>query len=217
MKQQQARSEHGITGRTFSGFAEPRLTLLGVGAMNSPRYAPAGLLVEYGGTRVMFDGGPGAEPKGELNAWLVTDEHGELISELRKLARRRGLEPGVASHSCPGLSIKPYRVVHTSHDAYGYVIRSCGKKIVWAPEFFVFPSWAKNADLMFAEAAGWNRPIFFRGGVGGHASVEQVARDALKYRIKRLVFAHIGRPTIKALDARKVPVFGEFGTDRSVF
>ena len=70
---------------------------------------------------------------------------------------------------------------------------------------------------MFAEAAGWTRPIFFRGGVGGHASVEQVARDALRYKIKRLVFAHIGRPTIKALDARKRPAFGEFGTDRSVY
>ena len=52
----------------MSETGEPRLTLLGVGAMNSPRYAPAGLLVECGGSRVMIDGGPGAEPKGELNA-----------------------------------------------------------------------------------------------------------------------------------------------------
>jgi hypothetical protein len=66
---------------------------------------------------------------------------------------------------------------------------------------------------MFAEAAGWNRPIFFHGGVGGHASVEQVARDAIKYKIKRLIFAHIGRPTIKAIKARKCPFFGEFGKD----
>lgn len=185
--------------------------------MNSPCYAPAGLLVECTGSRVMFDGGPGAEPKGELNAWLVTDEHGELMRDLRKLARSRGLEPGVGNYLANGLSIKPYPVVHTSHDTYGYVIRSCGKKIVWAPEFFVFPGWARNADVMFAEAAGWNRPILFRGGVGGHASVEQVARDALKYKIRRLVFAHIGRPTIKALKAGKRPVFGEFGTDRSIF
>ena len=122
--------------------------------MNSPCYAPAGLLVECGGTRVMIDGGPGAEPKGELNARLVTDVHGELMRELRKLARPRGLGPHVGSYLSSGLSIKPHRVVHTSHDTYGYVIRSCGKKIVWAPEFFVFPSWARNADIMFAEAAG---------------------------------------------------------------
>lgn len=33
-----------------------RLTLVGVGAMNSPRYAPAGLFVEYGKARVVIDG-----------------------------------------------------------------------------------------------------------------------------------------------------------------
>lgn len=196
---------------------EPRFTLLGVGAMNSPRYAPAGLLVECGGSRVMIDGGPGAEPKGKLNAWLVTDDRGELIRKLRQLARPRGLEPHVGSYLSNDVSIKPYRVVHTSHDTYGYVIRCLGKKIVWAPEFFVFPHWASNADIMFAEAAGWNRPIFFRGKVGGHAPVEHVARDALKYKIRRLVFAHIGRPTIKALDAGKRAKFGEFGRDRRVF
>ena len=38
-----------------------RFTLLGVGAMNSPRYAPAGLLVEQSQVRVAIDGGPGAE------------------------------------------------------------------------------------------------------------------------------------------------------------
>ena len=111
----------------MSETGEPRLTLLGVGAMNSPRYAPAGLLVECGGSRVMIDGGPGAEPKGELNAWLVTDERGKLMRELRKLARSCGLEPHVGSSSSDAISIKPHRVVHTSHDTYGYVIRRSGK------------------------------------------------------------------------------------------
>lgn len=70
-----------------------RLTLDGVGAMNSPRYAAAGLLVEYGSSRVMIDGGPGATTKGKVSAWLVTDERGELMREIRKLARLKGLEP----------------------------------------------------------------------------------------------------------------------------
>jgi len=194
-----------------------RLTLLGVGAMNSPRYAPAGLLIECGSTRVMIDGGLGAEPQRKVLAWLVTDERAELIREIRKLARPRALEPLVGGYSKNTLSVKPHKVVHTSHDTYGYLIRSYGKKIVWAPEFLVFPTWAQDAHLMFADAAGWTRPILFRGGVGGHASVEQVARDALKYKIKRLVFAHIGRPTIKAIDAGKLPTFGEFGVDGAVY
>jgi hypothetical protein len=57
-------------------------------------------------------------------------------------------------------------VVHTSHLAYGYLIRAARKRIVWAPEFFAFPAWAEKVDLMFAEAAGWKRPIHFVGGVG---------------------------------------------------
>jgi len=194
-----------------------RLTLLGVGAMNSPRYQPAGLQVQFGSKRLMIDGGPGAAPNEKLTAWLVTDERGELIREIRKLARPMGLEPSVVSYSSLGLSIKPHPVVHTSHDTYGYTIKACGKKIVWAPEFLKFPKWAKAAELMFAEAAGWKRPILFRGGVGGHASVEQVAKEAEKNHVKRLVYAHIGRPTIKAIDCGWQLAFGELGTEGDVF
>jgi hypothetical protein len=63
------------------------LTLLGVGAMNSPRFAPAGLLLTSGTCRIAFDGGPGAEPPRQLDAWLVTDERSELRTALRRLAR----------------------------------------------------------------------------------------------------------------------------------
>lgn len=190
-----------------------QLTLLGVGAMNSPRYAPAGLLVEAGSNRVMIDGGPGANPQEKINAWLVTDERSELIRDIRRLAIRKGVEPAVAKYSSEEFSIEPHEVVHTSHAAFGYLIRAQRKKIVWAPEFLTFPEWAKGVDLMFAEAAAWERPIRFRGGVGGHASVQKVARDAVKHKVKRLIFAHIGRPTIKAIDACKPPLFGEFGKD----
>lgn len=71
---------------------------------------------------------------------------------------------------------------------------------MWAPEFWEFPSWAQGADLMFAEAAGWDRPIRFAGGVGGHLDLVHVAEAAQKLGVRRLVFAHIGRPTIRALD-----------------
>jgi hypothetical protein len=194
-----------------------RLILLGVGAMNSPRYAPAGLLVEYGSSRVIIDGGPDATTRRKINAWLVTDARCELIREIRKLAQLQGLAPEVGTYSSDGLTIEPRAVVHTSHPAYGYLIRAAGKKIVWAPEFLEFPSWARGADLMFAEAAGWTRPILFRGGVGGHACVDQVARDARKHKVKRLVFAHIGRPTIKAIDAGERPIFGQFVGDGELY
>jgi Beta-lactamase superfamily domain len=184
--------------------------------MNSPRYEPAGLLVQHGKMFVLIDGG-GRAPKYELAAWLVTDERSELISKIRKLARPMGLEPAVTSYSSTGLIIKPHSIVHTSHDTYGYTIEASGKKIIWAPEFLKFPRWAKGADLMFAEASAWNRPILFRGGVGGHASVAEVASEAQKYEVSRLIYAHIGRPTIKAIDEGKRAVFGEFGKDGDIY
>jgi hypothetical protein len=86
--------------------------------MNSPRYVPAGLLVECSSTRLMIDGGP--EPKRKVLAWLVTDERAELIREIRKLARLRGLEPTVSGYSSNTLSVKPHSVFHTSQKGAAY-------------------------------------------------------------------------------------------------
>jgi hypothetical protein len=194
-----------------------RLVTLGVGAQDSPRYAPAGLLVAHGGVRVMLDGGPGALPPGRLDAWLVSDERSELIAALRRAARARGLAPRAGAFRADGLRVESRPVVHTSHPTCGYRIAAAGWTVVWAPEFLVFPRWARGADLMFAEAAAWSRPIMFAGGVGGHLDVQAVARTAERLGVKRLVFAHIGRPTLRALDRGLRPPFGEFAADGQVF
>jgi hypothetical protein len=100
-----------------------RFTLLGVGAMRSPRFAPAGLLVEAGQDRVMIDGGPGAEPQRRVDAWLVTDSRAELIREIRGLAWRYRIEPEVDDYvRSATLRINPLPVVHTSHPTFGYRI-----------------------------------------------------------------------------------------------
>jgi hypothetical protein len=181
--------------------------------MNSPRYAPAGLLAEHGVARVAIDGGPGAEPAGPVAAWLVTDEHAELIAGLRRLAAARGLVPHIGSYAEAGLDVTPHPVVHTSHPTVGYLIAAEGRSVAWAPEFLEFPAWAASSDLMFADAAGWARPIRFARGTGGHAAALTVAEQAIRHGVRRLVFAHIGRPTIAALDIGQAPPFGEFGTD----
>jgi hypothetical protein len=185
--------------------------------MNSSLYAPAGLLVEYGRVRIAIDGGRTAEPRGKLAAWLVSDAKSELARELRIQARAHGLEPQVAQYRAGDLVFLPMPVVHTSHPTFGYLIKIARRKIVWAPEFFEFPSWARTADLMFAEASSWDRPIRFARGVGGHECVRSVAASAKEHRVKKLVFAHIGRPTIRALNAGKKPLFGEFGRDGAVY
>ena len=194
-----------------------RFVTLGVGAQASPRYAPAGLLVAHAGVRVMIDGGPGAIPRIKLDAWLVTDERSELITPIRRMAEKRGLIPYAGAFQRGGLRIMNRSVVHTNHPTCGYRIEGAGMTVVWAPEFYEFPRWARGADLMFAEAAGWNRPIRFAGGVGGHLDVQAIAQAAKRYGIKRLVFAHIGRPTLRALDRGCKPSFGEFARDGQVF
>jgi hypothetical protein len=194
-----------------------RLTLLGAGAMRSPRYAPAGLLVEHRRRRVMLDGGPGAQPDGPLDAWLVTDARSELIGRLRRLAATRGLEPRVAEFRSGGLRVEPRPVEHTTHPTFAYLVRAAGRRVVWAPEFFQFPRWAAGADLMFADAAGWHRPIRFAGGVGGHVAVLDAAREAERHGVRRLVFAHIGRPTLRALDRGDRPPTGEIGEEGKVY
>jgi len=118
--------------------------------------------------------------------------------ESGKIPRSRP-EPG--TFQARDLSIVNRPVLHTNHPTCGYQIEAAGLKVIWAPEFYAFPRWARGADLMFAEAATWNREIRFVGGVGGHLHVQAVARAAERNDIRRLVFAHIGRPTIAARDA----------------
>jgi len=185
--------------------------------MNSPRYPPAGLLVRYRRRRVMIDGGPGAEPAGPLAAWLVSDERSELRAELRVLAASRGVRPAAAATAIAGLVIEPRPVVHTSHPAWGYLLRLPAASVVWAPEFWQFPARAAGADLMFADAVGWNRPIRFAHGAGGHMAALDVAGQARQHQVKRLVFAHIGRPSLRAIDAGYRLPFGEWGVPGRIY
>jgi hypothetical protein len=70
---------------------------------------------------------------------------------------------------------------------------------------------------MFADAAGWARPIRFARGVGGHAPVRETAAFARQGGIRRLVFAHIGRPSIRAMDAGLCLPFGEWGVEGKTY
>src|SRR5919197_3465645 len=184
-----------------------RLTLLGVGAMNSPRFPPAGLLVAYRRRRVMLDGGPGATPEAHLDAWLVTDERGELQSSLRRLAAEHDLSPHVGRFDSDELRIEPCPVTHTNHATFGYLIRTPQASVAWAPEFWEFPRWVNRIDVLFAEASGWDRPIRFRGGGVGHQPVLQIAAEARRRRVRRVVYAHLGRPVLRAIDRGERPPF----------
>ena len=194
-----------------------RLVTIGVGAARSLRYRPAGLLVSHRGVRVIIDGGPEMVPKGRIDAWLLTDDHAELAASIRMRARTMGLVARVASFRTRALRIEPKPVVHTNHPAFGYEIRADGFKIVWAPEIFEIPMRARNADVLFAEASSWNRPIHFRGAVGGHLDALSVQRASREAGVKRLVLAHIGRPTVRAIERGAFATFGELARDGQIF
>ena len=57
----------------------------------------------------------------------------------------------------------------------------------------------------------------FAKGAGGHAPALEVAEQAARHGVRRLVFAHIGRPTITALDTGHVPPSGEIGAEGAVY
>src|SRR5581483_5054666 len=99
-----------------------RLVLLGVGAMNSPRYRPAGLSLRSRGRTLVIDGGdPHALPE-QFDDWLVCDEHAELMPQIRRLAGERGIEPRVSERVVGDVVVTPLPVVHTSHPTYGYLL-----------------------------------------------------------------------------------------------
>lgn len=159
----------------------------------------------------MLDGGPGAEPAGRLAAWMVSDERSELRRELHTLSAAGGLRPSVAAVCVADLVIEPHPVAHTSHPTWGYLLRLAAASAAWAPEFWAFPAWAAGVDLRFADAAGWEHPIRFAGGAGGHMAALQVAEQARQHQVARLVFARIGRPSLRAIDAKCRLPFGELG------
>lgn len=185
--------------------------------MNSPRFHPAGLLVAWRGHRVMLDGGGTADPGAPLDAWLVCDEDAELMPVIRRRAGGLAVAAAVRSYDGDGVRLWPLAVRHTSHPTVGYLIEVTGRRAVWAPEYWMFPDWAAQADLMFADAAGWDRPIRFAGGVGGHACVGDSAEAARHAGVRRLVFAHIGRPSIRAIDRGECPSFGEWGREGATY
>jgi hypothetical protein len=190
------------------------LKLLGIGAMASERYAPAGLLVERHDRAIMIDGGPGAEPDRPVEDWLVTDERPSsspksavLLANSSVFGRVLGLPHWMMYGSTPSRwCIR-----------YGYRIQLGESMAAWEPEFLEFPEWAAGARVMFADAAGWNRPIRFAKRVGGHAAALDVAGAAQAMNVARLVFAHVGKPTIRALDAGNSFPFGELGQERVAY
>jgi hypothetical protein len=54
--------------------------------------------------------------------------------------------------------------------------------------------------MLFAEAAGWDRPIRIRGGVAATYQSGQIAADARAHERHGIRYADLGRPALHAID-----------------
>lgn len=194
-----------------------KLILTGTGAMDSPRKDES-LLVSYKEHNVLIDAGKKIRAKDlpELDAILVCDDKSRYMNDAKRIGEAFDLVPEVGEFSADDLKIIPFPVKHTKHKTYGYRIEARGKKIIYAPEFYIFPSSeVKNADVAILEGSAWNKPITFVGGVGGHAAVLDSWKKAKKAGVKRIIFTHIGKPVERNLEeAKEVGI--EIGEDGQV-
>jgi hypothetical protein len=176
-----------------------RLILLGIGAAGSSRFAPVGLLLEYGHVRVGIDGGPGSEPAENIDAWLVRDEHGPLRDELLRIAHETGMpEPLVGPYEHGPLKIEPIPVADHVH---GYRIVVGHHVAGWVPEAPALPAWTEGMDLVFGD------------GSAAGPDTQELARTAKRLRVQRLVFVRLGAAALAAVDAGEPPLYGEWGEE----
>jgi len=87
--------------------------------------------------------------------------------------------------------------------------------VVWAPEFWEYPRWAQACDLMFADAAGWDRPIRFVGNVGGHAAAWTGLSDTTATPLSRADGGHDRRA--RAPPHRSEPVSARSARRKAAF
>jgi hypothetical protein len=188
--------------------ASTRFVLTGIGSWGHSRLAAAGLVVQKGNTRVLIDGPP-SDLEG-VQAWLVTSS--EALPHVNRLMHKAGVQPYMGSLHVEGLDVEPHQVRLGAGSAFGYLIKTDGRRVVWAPRFSEFPRWARGADLMFADGGGWTPEPF-----GDHASVQEVSKQARKHGVRKLVFGHILAPTIRAMGKGLRPSYGDIGEPGNIY
>jgi len=184
------------------------LILVGTGALDSPRKDEC-LLIKYKKNNILIDAGPDikASEFSELNEILVCDPESDFMRDAERIGEKFGIIPDVKGIRKDGLEIVPFEVMHTNHKTYAYEIKIKGKKIIYAPEFFIFPeTQIRTADLAILEGSAWSRPIIFTGRVGGHADILSTFEKTEKFGVPA-VFTHIGSSTEEKLkEAEKLGI-----------
>ena len=174
--------------------------------MNSPRYRPAGLLVCWASHRVMLDGGGSADPGRPLDAWLVSDEHAELMPCVRRRAAELGVAPGRGCIQADA-GVAAAGAVHLTSELRISDRDDPAAGRVGAGVLGVTPVGGRGRSHVRrcggVEPADPVRPrrrrprlCARRGGGAPHTA-----------GVRRLVFAHVGRTSIRAIDRGERPPF----------
>jgi hypothetical protein len=153
--------------------------------MNPPRHRPAGLLMKWSGHRVMFDGGGEATPGRAARRLARRDAPPNRCRTSRSTralsTSTLGWLPGLAAASrsgrCqPSAPLTPRTATTSNYPGHrSFVLLSASTSLTGRA----------GVDLMFANAARWQRPISFAGAVGAEpACVPAVADAARRYGVR---------------------------------
>jgi hypothetical protein len=216
------------TTRHLTRAAGLSCTLLGVGNMGQSKYAPSGLLIQYKGQALVFDGGQDSPAiPTEVDAWFCTDPQHEFITEIKSLATGRGtiLQTGWDSGyhrdelSVSGCGV-PY--LHENTQAYTVTIHGADHydrlQVVWAPRGSEIDSYVlRDVDLAFIGAAGWEFPLTGPAGLPMQPSALDASARARAAGVKQMVLVNFNDDVIRAqANGQELP-FGTIGEDGDRF
>jgi len=162
-------------------------------------------LVMTGGKTILFDAGPDIKyqlKKYRLkpDAVFISHSHPDADYGLRYLKGVRVFSEKVGNikHDKPikvfGVKILPFRVVHSKIAPYtGYRVWIGGRGFVYLTDMASttgISKYVKGCDILFADGS------ILKRNLGGHLSMTNQLKIYKRWRLKRVVFTHIGHDTL---------------------
>lgn len=162
---------------------------------------------------ILFDAGPDIKyqlKKYRLkpDAVFITHNHPDASFGLRYLLKStrvfseklENIKHDVAINIF-GVKILPFRVVHSKIAPYtGYKVFIRGKTIVYISDFAFLrgvKKYVKNCDILFSDGSILKRKLKM------HLSIIKQLKTYREWRLKRVIFTHIGHATLKHNDLVK--------------
>lgn len=178
------------------------------------RRTRSSLAIQTGTKLILFDCGPDIKyqlKKHKLvwpDAVFITHEHLDANYGLRYLPKSTQIfseKLGNIKHGRPielfGIKILPFRVVHSKIAPFsGYRVKVSGFSFVYVTDTASIRGVKKyvlGCDILFADGS------ILKRNLEGHLSIENQLKHYKKWRIKKVIFTHIGHATLPHEDLVK--------------